>query len=200
MHDGGPDRSCPQHLLAADPVRQLAPERQGGNEHDVADDAGPQSFSAVDLQRGRGIAGGHHTPDVVDHREAHGQADHLQGLLAVADNLRPDGRALLRGGLALEGVRLVQPGAHDQGVQAHRGADQERDPPAPGIHDLGAQRHVQDGPQQRSEQDAHGAGSVDQRGPESAALPWAPSRKDRSATTAAHRRGPGPGPAGPPAA
>src|SRR6476660_5154091 len=61
----------------------------------IRSDSLPQKgCAAVDLQGSRGVAGGDDAPDVVDDGEADRQADHLQGLLAVADNLRPDRRAL----------------------------------------------------------------------------------------------------------
>ncbi|MCO5556213.1 hypothetical protein L7F22_009759 [Adiantum nelumboides] len=161
-----------QGAAAAEPVRGRAPQRQQHHEHRQRTGAGPQRRRRIHPARGDGVGRGRDRPDVVDDGQAAGQEHHPGQRLRAGQYLAPQRRAAGRRGAGLllpcVGVGLTHPQPHDQRVQPEQPTQDERHPPAVGGHLLAGEHARQDGSEHRPDQDARGAGEVDEARPQPA--------------------------------
>ena len=192
------DRAEEVDRLAADPVRQRAPHRDGDEVDGRGDQDGVEGEGLAQVELGRDVGrdddGEDVVADVLGHPGAHRGEDlagvgaqHEQDRHLVDDAGGGAGIGAL-GGLAEErGLLDLQ--AHPQPDDDQHGGQQERDPPAPGEERLVALEGGEEGQQAVGDQLAGRGACLRPRRPEAAVLRVAVLRddEDRAAPLATER-------------
>ncbi len=146
------DRARHQQRLAADPVRQRAPERNRDHHGNQADRVRPQRLRG--RQPGKALGEARHPGEqrVVGDGPEDGEAE------GARPERKPGDDGLIGGGLAagLEGRRLVDVPAQIGADEQQEDAEQERHAPAPVEHRRLTERRGHDGGNGRAEQRAAG--------------------------------------------
>ena len=129
----GAERADQEHRLAADPVAQQRPGRDGAQRDQVGRDDHPQQAALGQAHRLGPVGEGVDAEDRADDRDQRGE-QHLEhvGGVAAEQRLQRCGGHRVVVALLLERRALVQGPPDPPADDDHDGAEQERDPPAPG--------------------------------------------------------------------